>query len=64
MKREVEDICKEETQALPGTQDYIAGYQRALAQVVDGLDETEVAEFQRLAEEWTKKSPPVEFQRK
>jgi hypothetical protein len=63
-KREIEDICKEETQALPGTQDYLAGYQKALAQVVDGMDETEVAEFQDMANEWTKKSPPVELQRK
>jgi hypothetical protein len=64
MKREIEDICKEETQALPGTRDYITGYQKALAQVVEGLDETEVAKFQDMANEWTKKSPPIEVQRK
>ena len=48
-KKEIEDICKEETQALPGTRNYITGYQRALAQVLDGLDKMEVAKYQDMA---------------
>ena len=63
-KPEIQDVCEEETQARPGTQRYISGYQKALKTIVDGLTEEEEARFKALAKEWTDKSPPVEVQRK
>jgi hypothetical protein len=63
-KAEVEEICREETQALPGTQEYIAGYQKALAKVVEDLDEEELSEFQDMVKEWNENKPPPEMQQK
>jgi hypothetical protein len=63
-KVEIEQICKENTAATPGTKAYMGGYQKALAQVVDGLTEEEETEYQILAEEWTKQSPPTEVQQR
>jgi len=63
-REEIEEICREHTQALPGTREYIGGYQKALAEVVESLDATEVDHFNSMAEEWTKKSPPAEVQQR
>jgi hypothetical protein len=63
-KAEIQVLCREQTGSDPGTKDYMAGYQKALAKVVEDLEEEEMAEYQELANEWTKRSPPVEVQRK
>lgn len=61
---EVRDRCKDETGANPGTRLYIGGYQKALGKVTEDLTEGEVEEFSKLASEWSKKSPPIEVQRR
>jgi hypothetical protein len=65
MKRsEIQDVCEKATKSKPGQSKYLAGYQKALAEVVSGLSEEEESEYRALAVEWTKKSPPQELQRK
>jgi hypothetical protein len=64
LKARVEDICKENTGALPGTSEYLAGYQKALSEVVEELTEEEESEYKALMDEWTSTSPPLELQRK
>jgi cation transport regulator ChaC len=63
-KAEVQDLCKEQTGSNPGTKDYLAGYQKALAQVMEDMAPEDVEEYLKLATEWNKKSPPAELQRK
>ena len=63
-KAEIQELCKEETGANPGTKRYLSGYQKVLATVMEGLRPEEVTEFKEMAREWSKKSPPQEVQRK
>ena len=43
-KAEIQVLCREQTGSDPGTKDYMAGYQKALAKVVEDLEEEEMAE--------------------
>jgi hypothetical protein len=61
---QIQEICKDETEAEPGTQGYMGGYQQALATVMKDLSQEEVEEYKKMAVEWSNKSPPKEVQRK
>jgi hypothetical protein len=63
-KAEIQAACQELTNADPGTQQYIGGYQQALSKVVRDLTKEERDEYGAMAIEWTNRSPPVEVQRK
>jgi hypothetical protein len=63
-KADIQDVCRELTDSNPGTKKYIGGYQKALSKVVNELTEEEQEEYRAMAKEWTKRSPPVEVQRK
>jgi len=63
-KAEVEEICRRITDSAPGTTKYLGGYQKALSEVLEGLTEEEEAEYRAMAKTWTKKSPPLEIQRR
>jgi len=65
MKRQqIEDLCRQQTNSQPGARDYLAGYQKALAGVVDNLGEEEVEEYSVMAKEWNNKSPLVDVRRR
>jgi hypothetical protein len=64
LKPEVEETCKDMTAASPGTQEYIAGYQTALKQVVDELSAEDRQTYAAMAVEWSNQSPPVDVQRR
>jgi hypothetical protein len=64
LKAEVDETCRDQTDAPPGAQEYIAGYQTALKQVVDGLSAADKEEYLQMAQQWTDQSPPAEVQRK
>jgi len=61
---EVQDRCKDETVPIPGTRLYHRRLPKALGKVTEDLTEGEVEEFSKLASEWSKKSPPIEVQRR
>ena len=63
-KGEIQGICEKETDLVPGTRGYIAGYQKALATVMEGLSPAEMAHFEAQAKEWTNKCPPIELQQR
>ena len=63
-KAEVEEVCRRITDSAPGTTKYLGGYQKALSEVLEGLTKEEEAEYRAMAKTWTKKSPPLEIQRR
>jgi hypothetical protein len=64
LKAEVDEICREQTGAMSGAQAYIAGYQKALKEVIEGLSAQDKELYQQMAQQWTDQSPPAEVQRK
>lgn len=63
-KQQIEDLCRQKTNSEPGSKSYLAGYQKALASVVDNLGEEEVEEYSAMAKVWNNTSPPVDVQRR
>jgi hypothetical protein len=53
LKAEVDEICRNQTGARSGSQEYIAGYQSALKHVVDTLSAEDREKYQQMAEQWT-----------
>jgi hypothetical protein len=62
MKDELEELIKELSGALPGTQEYFSKYQAGLKMICDGLSTDVVDEFRLVAKEWNAGHPPAKVQ--
>ena len=50
--------------APPGSHDFLAKYQQGLKFLLDNLSESEKAEYQTVASQWTNDAPPADIQTK
>jgi hypothetical protein len=61
---EVEALVKDMSGDVPGGKTYIAHFQPALKKMMGTLDEDEIKELDRQAEEWNSQKPPKDVQQK
>jgi hypothetical protein len=62
--KEVEQLCREHSQAVPGERDYLKSYQKVLKTYVETITEDQHARYQEMANEWSERSPPPEVQQR
>jgi hypothetical protein len=63
-QKQVEELCKKHSQAMPGEKAYLKSYQKVLGQYTEGLPEDQQAQYQVMANEWSDRCPPQEVQQK
>jgi hypothetical protein len=56
-ERIAEGIAAKDKDAVPGTKEHIAVYQKACSELVEGLTPTQRAECERLVQEWNTAGP-------
>ena len=60
----VSELASRQSNAAPGTPEYLAAYPQALTTALEGLSKEEKREMQKLADEWNEEGPPDEEKRK
>jgi hypothetical protein len=60
----VEAICQEKSGKPPGSKPFFAVYQKVLTEFITKLSQEEQDKYEKMAHEWTNRSPPEEVQRK
>lgn len=61
-QKEVERLCREDSQAVPGEKAYLKSYQNVLKKYAEALSDDQQARYQKMANEWSDRSPPHEIQ--
>ena len=62
--KEVEQLCRTRSQAVPGEAAYLKSYQNALKTYAESLPEDQQAQYQEMAINWTNQSPPQDVQQR
>ena len=63
-QQEIEKLCREHSQAIPGEKAYLKSYQKVLKAYVEKLSDDEQQHYQEMAKEWSERCPPREVQQK
>lgn len=62
-RNQIHALVAENTNESPGETDWLSHYPAALARLIKGLSEEELANAQNIADEWTNEGAPREVQR-
>jgi hypothetical protein len=62
--KEIEQLCRKHSQAVPGEKSYLKSYQKVLKTYTEGLPEDQQTQYQETANEWSDRSPPPEIQQR
>ena len=62
--KEIEELCREHSQAIPGEKAYLKSYQKVLKAYVEELSEDQQLQYREMASEWSDRCPPPEVQQK
>jgi hypothetical protein len=63
-QKEVEQLCRTRSQAVPGETAYLKSYQGVLKTYAESLSADRQTQYQEMANEWSDRSPPKEVQRR
>ncbi len=63
-QKEVEQLCRTRSQAVPGERAYLKSYQNVLKTYTESLPVDQQMQYQEMANEWSDRSPPEEVQQK
>jgi hypothetical protein len=63
-QNEVEQLCREHSQAVPGERAYLKSYQKVLKTYAESITEDQRVRYQEMANEWSDRSPPPEVQQR
>lgn len=63
-QKEVEELCRNSSNAVPGEKEYLKSYQKVLKSYTEGLSDDQQAKYKEMANEWSDQSPPLEVQQK
>jgi hypothetical protein len=61
-KEEVEDLCEEKSGLPRGSTGFFSVYQNVLSEFVKAMPEEDRDKYQKMAREWSEKSPPEDVQ--
>jgi len=63
-QKEVEALCHNHSNAVPGDKEYLKSYQKVLKRYTEDLSDDQQAKYQETVNEWTDWSPPLEVQQR
>jgi hypothetical protein len=63
-QKEIEQLCRDHSDAVPGEKAYLKSYQKVLKTYTDNLSDDQRAEYHNMATEWSDRSPPLEVQQR
>jgi hypothetical protein len=63
-QKEVERLCRAQSQAVPGEIAYLGCYQQVLKTYAESLSVDQQTQYQEMADEWSDRSPPQEVQQR
>ena len=63
-QKEVEALCRDHSNTVPGENEYLKSYQKVLKRYTEDLSDDQQAKYQETANEWTDRSPPLEVQQR
>jgi hypothetical protein len=61
---QVEELCREHSQAVPGEKAYLKSYQKVLKAYAEQLSKDQRLQYQETANEWSDRCPPQEVQQR
>jgi hypothetical protein len=63
-QKEIEILCRDHSQAVPGDKAYLKSYQKVLKRYAEGLSDDQKTKYQNIANEWSDRSPPRDIQQR
>jgi hypothetical protein len=63
-QKEVEQLCRDHSQAVPGEKAYLKSYQKVLKRYGEGLPDDQQVKYQSMADKWSDHHPPQEIQQR
>ena len=63
-QKEVEELCRKQSNAVPGDREYLKSYQKVLKSYAEDLSGDQQTKYQEMANEWSNRSPPQAVQQK
>jgi hypothetical protein len=63
-QNEVEQLCRDHSQAAPGEKAYLKSYQKVLKEYAESLPDDQQTKYQDMANEWSDRHPPQDVQRR
>jgi hypothetical protein len=63
-QKEVEQLCRDHSQAVPGEKAYLKSYQNVLKRYAESLPGDQQTKYQNMANEWSNRHPPQDVQQK
>ena len=63
-QKEVEQLCRDHLQAVPGEKAYLKSYQNVLKRYAESLPGDQQTKYQNMANEWSNRHPPQDVQQK